>query len=79
MFNVSVRKIVVSAVAIAAPVALSLGAASTEAWGKSTTGWSKTGPSTHSNATTGWSKSHSTTITAGKTVGWSSKSTTGWS
>ena len=32
MFNVSVRKIVVSTVAIAAPVAFSLGASS-EAWG----------------------------------------------
>lgn len=79
MFNVSVRKIVVSAVAIAAPVAFSFGA-STEAWGGHTTGWSG---HPDNNATTGWSKAHSTTLaTTGwskATTGWSSKSTTGWS
>ena len=40
MFNVSVRKIVVSTVAIAAPVAFSFGASS-EAWGGATHNWEK--------------------------------------
>jgi hypothetical protein len=73
MFNVSVRKVVVSAIAIAAPVALSFGAASTEAWGKPTTGWNKT---TQNHAsTTGWNKAHQTTVAG--TTGWN-KITTGW-
>ena len=77
MFNVSVRKIVVSSIVIAAPVAFSLGA-STEAWGgHATTGWSKT-TTTHAGSTTGWSKVHHTTTLAGGTTGWS-KVTTGWS
>ena len=85
MFNVSVRKIAVSAIVIAAPVAMSFGA-STEAWGGGTTGWSKhtsthagtTGWSKHTTTqagTTGWSK-HTTTLAG--TTGWS-KVTTGWS
>jgi hypothetical protein len=73
MFNVSVRKIVVSTVAIAAPLAFSFGA-STEAWGGHTTGWNKVGTETHANNTTGWNHAH-TTLAA--TTGWN-RSTTGW-
>src|SRR5690349_14094870 len=40
MFNVSVRKIVVSTVAIAAPIAFSFGASS-EAWGGKSVEWGK--------------------------------------
>ena len=74
MFNASVRKIVVSTVAIAAPIAFSFGA-STEAWGgNKTTGWNKVGTQTHAGNTTGWN--HSRTTLAG-TTGWN-KATTGW-
>ena len=66
MFNVSVRKIVVSAVCIAAPVAFSFGASS-EAWGGKTTQWEK-GHGTHAGKTTQWEK-HATPH-AGKTTQW---------
>jgi hypothetical protein len=66
MFNVSVRKVVVSAIAIAAPVALSFGA-STEAWGGKTFSWDKPGAHTHAGKTFSWDK-HQTV--AGKTFSW---------
>ncbi len=88
MFNVSVRKIVISSIAVAAPLAMSFGA-STEAWGGGTTGWNKVSTgnhaggttgwnkvSTHAGGTTGWNKAHSVTL-AGGTTGWN-KATTGW-
>ena len=74
MFNVSVRKIVVSAICIAAPVAFSFGASS-EAWGNHTTSWEKqTG--THAKKTTQWEK---TTPQARRTTQWEkTSSTTQW-
>ncbi len=81
MFNVSVRKILVSSVAIAAVGALSFGASS-EAWGGKTTAWESR--SHHSNAgkTTAWEARHHST--AGKTTAWefhgkrTSGKTTAW-
>jgi hypothetical protein len=75
MFNVSVRKIVVSAICITAPVAFSFGASS-EAWGGKTTQWEK-GTSTHAKKTTQWEK---TTPQAGRTTQWEkiSSKTTQW-
>ena len=56
MFNVSVRKIVVSTLAIAAPIAFSVGA-STEAWGgHKITDWNKTGGQSHAAKITDWNK-----------------------
>ncbi len=72
MFNVSVRKIAISAIVIAAPVAMSFGASS-EAWGGHTTNWEKT--STHAGHTTNWEK---TSTQAGKTTNWEIRSTTNW-
>ena len=66
MFNVSVRKIVVSSIVIAAPVAFSLGASS-EAWGGHTTQWEK-GTQPHAVKTVQWEKHRTTTAT--KTVQW---------
>jgi len=76
MFNVSVRKIVVSTLAIAAPIAFSLGASS-EAWGGGkTTQWDK-GTSSHAKSTTQWDK---TTPHAGRTTQWdrTARKTTQW-
>jgi hypothetical protein len=74
MFNVSVRKIVVSAVAIAAPIALSLGA-STEAWGGGkTSSWDKAPAHSTAGKTSSWDK-HITV--AGKTSSWDKK-TSSW-
>ena len=74
MFNVSVRKIVVSAICITAPLAFSFGASS-EAWGKHTTQWEK-GTGTHAKKTTQWEK---TTPQARKTTQWEkTSSTTQW-
>lgn len=71
MFNVSARKIVVSAIAIAAPVALSFGA-NTEAWGgPSTHSWGKH-QINHDAATHSWGKKSTTAATHS----WGKKSTT---
>jgi hypothetical protein len=84
MFNVSVRKIVVSTVAIAAPVAFSFGASS-EAWGGATHNWEKN-TGTHAAKTHNWEKTSTgaakthnwekTVTVAGKTHNW--ERTTNW-
>lgn len=72
MFNVSVRKVVVSAIAIAAPVALSFGA-STEAWGGKTSAWDSR-PSTHAGKTSAWDAHH---VNLARTSAWDAR-TSAW-
>jgi hypothetical protein len=76
MFNVSVRKIVVSTVALAAPIAFSLGTSS-EAWGgHHTTSWEKQ-TSTHAvKKTTVWEKQTNNASRA--TTVWEKQRTTVW-
>jgi hypothetical protein len=71
MFNVSVRKIVVSAICVAAPVAFSFGASS-EAWGGKTHNWEKN-TGTNATKTHNWEKA---VTVAGKTHNW--ERTTNW-
>ena len=73
MFNVSVRKIVVSSIVIAAPVAFSLGASS-EAWGGKSVEWGKTG--THAAKSVEWGKK--TTTSAAKSVEWGMRNSVEW-
>lgn len=72
MFNVSVRKIVVSSIVIAATSALSFGA-STEAWGGKTVDWNKSATGSHAGKTVDWNKS-ATASHAGRTVDWNKTS-----
>ncbi|HEY7043171.1 MAG TPA: hypothetical protein VH419_05835 [Nocardioidaceae bacterium] len=56
MFNVSVRRVVVSAIAIAATSAVSFGASS-EAWGGKSVEWGKVGSGHHSAKSVEWGAS----------------------
>ena len=58
MFNVSVRKIVISSIAIAAPIAMSFGA-STEAWGGKTSSWDKAPHHATAGKTSSWDRTSS--------------------
>jgi hypothetical protein len=68
------RRVVTSAIAVAATAVVSLGG-STEAWGKPTSNWEVTDRTVDSKRTSNWEVTNQTNI---KTSNWELKSTSNW-